>query len=372
MMRVIGAFSFVPGQPVLCQFDDGDTIEGNLHFEDEGRIWFCHDHPYERHGNLSPELHGRKYSWVFRYEDGGFTENIEMITPIGQTGVKFKQIEMCDNLRKFFTITTCSNIQQFLKMAVKPFEFHNYFTASTTPGMVIVSGFVDTVNGRQQKTVEIKLGRLIKKIADTVDPDGNIFRVTDAVIEKLHNSYVAFQNGKGLDLEILTGEDILKAYKTSNYSHSRVNTLHKSCMNDKFGFLNIYTKNKQVSVAVIRSEQGIEARCLVWQIDDKFYFDRIYYTCDWLENVLQEKLLEKGYINLITYFENSPGRYIKVVLDKTEFESYPYLDSFKWLNVSEDALYFVNEAFSVTRILPRGEYLKLTRTGGTHETHSLD
>lgn len=368
MKIVIRGVEYVAGQPINCYFVRGINITGTLHIAPSGRFYICHNDHTHYHGSVSPVLYGHSFSWVFRYdsESDCFTEDVVSIMPCNDSP-HIKEAVLCGELEKFFQ-TLKDNMLYYLylmRVAVKPFECYNNYTISKKPGYIVMSGNVKTQNGLQEKKVEIKLSRFIKKVDSAIKEAGvHNPGLTDSDIEKVYNKYVAFQNGESFKFEILKGKDILKAYDSTKYSSIR-GVLHKSCMSDKFHLLSLYTDNKEVSLATLSTDGSYVARCLIWEIDGKYYFDRIYYSIDWIEKTLQKKLEDLGYINLKTYFEvNMDNPFISIKLANTEFEKYPYLDSFRCL--SNGTLYYKNEKFSVSS-LPSGKYKVLVATNGSYE-----
>lgn len=191
------------------------------------------------------------------------------------------------------------------------------------------------------------VGRMIRQILKDNKVDQSVF--TDADIEKFVNSFKTTWNKKhgitNRKIEIVKGKDILKWYNIENYNSTN-GTLGNSCMRyTKVNhFMNIYAENPDKISMVILTEDGkLLARALFWNIDeldnskrDKVYLDRIYaeqdsdvdFVYDWvLENVLQKdrsKLLSHRNSNNLDYV-------MKIFLNKTTFEHYPYADSFNYL-----------------------------------------
>ena len=89
----------------------------------------------------------------------------------------------------------------------------------------------------------------------------------------MHNKFVTFQSNDNCLITFLSGEKILEGYNRKNYYGEDGGTLHKSCMTNKFNFLNLYTHNpNQIKLAVIYINDKVAARCFVWTtIDGKQY-----------------------------------------------------------------------------------------------------
>jgi hypothetical protein len=180
--------------------------------------------------------------------------------------------------------------------------------------------------------------------------------ITDAQLESVYNKCVALRSGQLFKLEILKGEDIKKGYTEDLYSPTKRGTLRKSCMNGKLHYLGLYTKNPQVSLAVLRSDLGIEARCLLWENDGKKYYDRIYHTDDWMHVVLERGVRELSY-------ESVKDNVVTTIkLDKVRFRRYPYVDTFFYVNTADRTVTFADSSSQ----LPSGDYRVLRCTDGTH------
>lgn len=363
MKLTIRGIEFVSGQKIDCIFCCGKVITGTLHISSSDRMFICHDNKTRYHGSTSPVMYGHMFSWTFRYiESDTFTEDVVDIRPIHQS-IQIKDVELCGELGNFFQVLNDHNFYYLMRISVKPFEAFNNYKMSDKPGYFVMFGQVETLNGIQEKKVEIKLSRYISKVVSAIKNTELNLHLSDADIEKLHNKFVAFQRGEIFKMETLKGQDILKAYDSSKYTKGH-SVLHKSCMSNKFDYLKLYTDNKQVSLAALVSDGEYAARCLVWEIDGKYYFDRIYYSADWIENVLKKKLEEQGFIKLSKYLEENDKKFISIDLDFTNFEKYPFVDSFRHLK--GNTLYFMNSNYSVS-CLPEGEYKYLNSTNGGFE-----
>lgn len=161
---------------------------------------------------------------------------------------------------------------------------------------------------------------------------------TDRQIEKVVNEYKKYWDNLYSDkkFEIVKGDKILHAYLIDNYYEKR-GTLGGSCMSNsnRNNYMKLYAENpKTISLAVIYKENKIVARGLLWLTEDNEYFlDRIYYidTSDYMlletsvKNYLGDKPL-KSYQSS----EHIPNK-TKVILEKTQFDKYPYLDNFPFL-----------------------------------------
>lgn len=369
--RKIRGKVYTDGGPVVCRFDDGMLVVGHVHFcPDSDRMWLCHD-IRQRDGNPSPDRLGHRYSWSFGYDSFSdeFTDQITGMWPINGEYAQ-KQSCLSNELRCFLATQPIGNeLMAFFSISMKPFEAFSEFGLSEKPGNIVMSGTVTTPKGVFRKMCEIRLSRYVARMSESLGKAGIDLGVKDKHVEELHNSLVAYQSGEYFEMEYLSGKDIKQAYKVKNYSKGTIGTIHKSCMNGKGSMLDLYTKNPSVvRLAVLRSEHGIEARCLVWNSGGKQYFDRVYYTHEWAKNILEDKLRAEGCKSI------QLSRTLKhVELEVSDFEEYPYVDSFRFLSQSDGRLYFLPvESCAGDLGLPAGKYRRLCHTDGSYMTVRFD
>jgi len=352
------------GMVVSCLFKDGTTVLGKLYIDGDGQMWICHNDPC-KDGSPAPSRLGFRFSWTFRYDTDHkrYTDDVTNVLPVIE-GITFKKdVTIGESLSQFLDFQVGhTDLWMCLNAAVKPFEDYNSYELSETPGFIRISGKVQTEKGLFDKSCEVKLARFISKVSESLAKKDIKTGIDDKSLERLSNNLVAFKSGDYLKLEYLEGEDIINGYMKDKYSHSATGTIHKSCMTDKLESLVLYTKNKKVKLAVLRSDNGIEARCLVWSSGGRKYYDRIYYTHEWVSTILENKLVADGVKKLASC------RTLKSVkLQNHTFDQYPYLDSFKFLDPKEGVLYFGKD----TSMIPPGKYWVLTHTDGSYSEHTI-
>lgn len=363
-MIQIGNYLFYAGQPVTCTIE-GEYVEGHLHIED-GKFWMCHD-DRSHDGDESPDRYGHRYSWVFRWLNGRFTDGIRNLVPVVEK-IALKKFEIADELNSdLIRFLSKRTITQLFHTAVKPFEIYSSAKHSEKVGYIVLRGSSLRPDGSAcQKKLEIKFSRFCKRVSDAYkEVTGDAIFENDHQIETAYNNFVALKEGSFYKLQILSGDDITFGYKRDNYANFINGTLHKSCMTDKLNYLSIYTQNpNQVQLAVLTSPNGVEARCLIWTTSDGHkFFDRIYFTQDWCEKILFEKLENLQYLCIDKHLENP----LDVILDKVEFEDYPYVDSFRYRMVGSKRLHAVKDASK----LEPGSYHVYGSTGGGFQTHNI-
>lgn len=182
-------------------------------------------------------------------------------------------------------------------------------------------------------------------------------------IEKFSNLYKSFSDKKDFTMKVVSGQDITKYYDQETYS-SNSGTLGNSCM--KYSrcqrFFKIYTENPDViSMLVMKSPTGsLIGRALIWNIDGQKVMDRIYtiqddeYAVFFKQWAMKNDCVFKTHQNwnhTLQFDSKVDTQEYKfaVKLKNYSFEYYPYLDTFKWINLNDGTIanYKVSEDFSV-------------------------
>jgi hypothetical protein len=184
-----------------------------------------------------------------------------------------------------------------------------------------------------------------------VKPGGFISKIfkdiTSKEVEKFSNLYRAQSNKAVFTWNVVDGSKMLNYYHLGSYAQER-GTLGASCMkyDNCQDYLGIYTnnRNKVKMLVMLNDEGGLMGRALLWNLDTHKIMDRIYTIAD-EEFVFQFKkwATDNGYLykseqnwyNTLN-FENfsTPKQELKlsVKLDESSFISYPYVDTFKFLD----------------------------------------
>jgi hypothetical protein len=206
-------------------------------------------------------------------------------------------------------------------------------------------------------------------------------------VEKFSNLFKAFSSKKELKFSIVRGDDI-KKYYSQDFYQTQSGSIGASCM--KYSkcqnYFDIYTNNDSVSMLIMKSPVGdsIIGRALLWDFvcecgececgDVKKVMDRIYTIQDDEYQIFFKKWAdENGYIyktnqnwsstlQFDSKSETSEHKFgIKVNIK--DVDRYPYLDTFKWLDLNAQILYnyrpeyFIND-MDTFRLLasPDGRY----------------
>lgn len=161
------------------------------------------------------------------------------------------------------------------------------------------------------------------------------------------------------DFQIIEGEDIKDAYYEDNY-YQHSGTLGNSCMRyyNCQRYFQIYTKYPdKVKMAVLKRSGKIAARCIMWNIEGKFMFDRIYYTNDETHNLLKNTLIGAGYETLF----QAGGNY-SLNIDLTGINYFPYVDTLA--NYDPHKMLLTNQHL-------RDEYWQFRSTGGHFSRYNV-
>ena len=140
------------------------------------------------------------------------------------------------------------------------------------------------------------------------------------------------KKGTTEDFRLVDGEEILWAYHCENYDEGET---MGSCMRyaEAQKFFGIYTTNPdsvKCLVLINPKNNKVRGRALIWHTDaDEFFMDTIYLTNNEYRNLFNQYAEEHGYK---TYTDST------VTLDNVEFEHYPYMDTFKYLNMDDKTL----------------------------------
>jgi hypothetical protein len=198
-----------------------------------------------------------------------------------------------------------------------------------------------------------KVGKIVRKIFPNMFND---VEITDFSEE--YRKLIVI-NKVGASYDEVSGEDIATWYLEDNSKSS--GQLGNSCMRyyKCQGFFKIYTENDFCKLAILKSRNKVSARALLWTVNNKTYYDRIYHSDNdamfILENILKSKEYEKIY---------GTGPELKIPLSKTDFDdygSYPYLDTFCYYDSVEEVL---------TNYEPNSEcYYSMRNTNGYLHKH---
>jgi hypothetical protein len=175
--------------------------------------------------------------------------------------------------------------------------------------------------------------------------------VNERDIEIFTNLYRNVQNANHMDFEVVEGEKIRYYYNSDNHASSS-SSLGSSCMryDSCQPYFDLYCKNpNQIKMLILKDDtKRLIGRALLWQ--DAKVMDRIY-TINDEKYIFQFKKWadEKGYgykleqkWNNTLHFESSGEKKFQeicVKLENWDFEYYPYMDTFKFLDMKNGYIY---------------------------------
>lgn len=272
------------------------------------------------------------------------------------------------NLREPFSIKKIEHSRNFQNLRF-------YLVENETGEYVIYSDkrFSLEFVGNDLKFQEMKIGRFTRSLLEKIG-----YKPNDKEIETFVNKYIAnlfiYSNSKDL-FKTVEGEDIRKWYHEKMY-HSGNSSLGKSCMryDNCQGFFKIYEENQDKCKMLILEKDGkILGRTLLWTIDSgELYMDRVYTSKDSIANVFKTHAIDNKILYMNGYRSSSDDREVlvfkndidvtdttelKITLNKSEFEKYPYMDTFRFLK---------DNTLSSTKFRDVGEYKDLINTNGTY------
>jgi hypothetical protein len=195
-----------------------------------------------------------------------------------------------------------------------------------------------------------------------------IFRnINSKDIEKFSNLFIQEVTKPVLNFKIVSGRDIKNYYFVESYECEK-GSLGASCMKyDRCQeFFGIYENNKEVSLLILLNEHGnLRGRAILWDLGDHKIMDRIYTTNDehysfyfkkWATSNGYLYRSEQNWFNSL-WFEaiGVPKQELRIEfkLENMNFRYFPYLDTFKFLNLDTMILrnYLVESEINSTRVL---------------------
>jgi hypothetical protein len=212
---------------------------------------------------------------------------------------------------------------------------------------------------------QLKIGRFVNQLFN------NVF--SNKEVEDFVNLFKSKQNITD-EFELVKGEDIRYWYNDYKY-YSTCGDLGSSCMryNTCQEFFDIYIKNPKCQLLILKKDNYLVGRALIWEINYThpdfsvdFMMDRVYTNkpSDILK--FHEYSKEKGWArkfkntysdeNTIIYNDQMYIADIEFQLTPTKYDTYPYVDTFKFYNPSTGVM---------QNFIPKKSgYIKLEQTGG--------
>ena len=196
-----------------------------------------------------------------------------------------------------------------------------------------------------------KIGRAVRQILTS-----NNITINDKQIEEFVNQYRVIWDSmnKVNTIELVSGDAIKYWYSLVNYAPGG-GQLNNSCMRydgrnstqNCQEFLKIYTENpKTCQLVILKTDDGkkLLGRALLWECSESsvtngrssvkvdYYLDRIYtindYDMDKIKSYVVKLFPDK---KILSHTNGDDISKVKVNLEKTIFDKYPYMDSFVFL-----------------------------------------
>ena len=200
---------------------------------------------------------------------------------------------------------------------------------------------------------EMRIGRFIRGVLQKFKKE-----FTDSEIESFVNTYKSvldFDKSKFDLFEIVKGKDIKNYYHEKNYLIQK-GPLGSSCMKYERcqKYLDIYCVNTNVCSLLIlkdiNDKSKIIGRALIWETSIGKFMDRIYYIKDSDINLFTKYAKDNN-----MHFKTSPNynkeQKITIQLENFNFKYYPYMDTFKYLNLNGELSIIINNRYEEFYIL---------------------
>lgn len=186
----------------------------------------------------------------------------------------------------------------------------------------------------------IKIGKFINSLLPG--------KFTTVDVEDFVNKFKAAVDNSAERFELVEGDAIDKWYNYKNYK-SVSGTLGSSCMADSEEIFGIYTENPDVcKLLVLFEDNKVIGRALVWKLESidktntEYFMDRQYTIKQSDVEKFREYAKEKGWaykefnshssLKGIVYEGNNYKVDMQVKVKVKDYETYPYMDTFKAYN----------------------------------------
>ena len=184
---------------------------------------------------------------------------------------------------------------------------------------------------------------------------GKIFKNIPAKeVEKFSNLYRSHVNKPKFTFKVVCGESIREYYHYESYANER-GSLGVSCMKHSScqDYLNIYVDNRDtVKMLVMLNEcGGLMGRALLWDFESYKVMDRIYTSSDeeltfhfkkWASENCYLHKSDQNWFNTLFFEQVGQKKQelkLKIKLKFNGYRTYPYMDTFKFIDVDSGELY---------------------------------
>ena len=266
--------------------------------------------------------------------------------------MKLPRLIISKRLLEFFTKECTSEIKKLFNLEINSnTEFNKYkeiFSYIIDKFDYLKEGESGYLIYGEKGNSQIRYGKFVKLILDMIytynfDPNQRNIEIEQSV-DQYKSKFSVSQH----KVSVLNGDDILLGYDTKYHHNHHGGMLSGSCMNDKFSYLKLYTKNKdKIFLFVITNgDDKIISRNLVWKIKkyNNFFFDRVYAIDNYIRNTASKVAELEGWIiwnegggiQKIKMIDRDGevkdinGRHLKIKLSFRGVKKYPYLDTFRY------------------------------------------
>ena len=174
-------------------------------------------------------------------------------------------------------------------------------------------------------------------------------------VEKFSNLFKSQAVKSSFNFKVFRGENIRKYYDRSTYANTK-GSLGSSCMNhtECSELFDVYTDNEEVSMLVMRDEnKKVMGRSILWDFGSYKIMDRIYTNRDeelsfhfkkWATDNGYLYKSEQNWCNSLQFEQIGSKKQevkleIKFKMDQPKKWLYPYMDTFKFIDINTGKLY---------------------------------
>lgn len=200
----------------------------------------------------------------------------------------------------------------------------------------------------------VKVGRFVNQVFPN--------KYSAKEVEEFVNKFKSIMDGTSIKLEMVSGDEIEFWYNSDNYAEIK-GSLGGSCMAGKKGIFDLYTKNENCRLLILKDGEKIKGRALVWKLkylkingteyNDLYFLDRQYTNDDSDAYTFKEYAKEKGWVikarNSHSNLESVIYKYIEYSYSEMCVESpnikldrFPYVDTFRLYSPNKYELYNID------------------------------
>lgn len=258
-----------------------------------------------------------------------------------------------------------------------PMQKAQYLSLSDESGMVeytpynrvdMATHIYDEKHFKNPKRVKGKIAKVLRSLI----PEDQLDKYPDRLWEDITNKYAAF-SGEKPPIEIVSGQDLIDAYKLENYTTLRTGTeLHGSCMGNKTTYMSLYKNNPNTIQMILRRDVfgKVEGRALLWTLTNgQKFMDRVYGYAKLVEDfrayarangfLYREANTDNARVSLTNGKESFSTDILITDLEHADYKQYPYLDTMGFVDVENKQI----------RAKDNGDPLRRVRaTNGTYES----